>query len=1047
MKTHFSKHVLALLFSLSVCGYLYAQTKPLWAIGKADNSSAGFALAPGDFKNFLAHDFGWEDNYYIIGHSQPDKDFSYVLPGMHDKWAGTQTHSINILFGLDKLPARGNYKLVIDLAGYNAEDPMLLKVTINGKPWKFPLPQADMPNILQGSASMAKEHVIEIPFTADLLHKGGNEIRLVTLDGSWIVFDQVRLDGPGQTALETPKGFFIKQVHPAHYETMVKGKHVQPLLVNVVQLNGKPKISVRLDSKQIFQQVIETGEYDLEVPMPEVKAGRQSKYEILCDGKVVESGTVARSHQLDVTPADYVDTQLGVAHSRWMIAPGPWMPFSMVKLAPDNQDAQWWGGYDPTVESVGTFSHIHEYTTSGLGMLPVNGKLHINMGSEHDKPGTGYRSRIDKSTEESPLGYYKVNLTDYHIKAELASTTRASFQRYTYPKATDSRVMIDLQIPSEYAYQLKEVKLKKVSDYRIEGYSHQLSPKIWKKTTDQDYTIHFVIEFDQPIKKMGTWANDEVTVSDELNVKDVKNAGAYVEFDTRENPVVQVRTGISYVSIDGAAKNLETEISKRFGWNLEAVVHYQRGVWNDIFNRLKVSSDDKREKMRFYSGMYRAMCERNTYSDVDGKWVDASEKIQKFKDPDAVALGCDAFWNTFWNLNQFWNLVTPEWSSRWVKSELGMYDADGWLAKSPSGMEYMPVMVAEHEVPLIVGAYQMGIRDFDAQKALEACRKTLDTQAEKVGGGLAGNVDHDAYVKYKYVPYDKGRFSNSLEFSYDDWTLSQLAKALGKTADYEKFADRGTWWKNVIDPETGYARMRNSKGEWYPDFDPFLSGHNQHYVEGNAWQLTFFVPQDVPELEQTIGAKRFSDRLQWGFEKSEKWRFNAPAEAYWDFPVVQGNQQSMQFAFLFNWVKQPWLTQKWSRSIIDRYYGYAPTTAYLGDEDQGQMSSWLIMASLGLFQTDGGCRVNPIYEIASPIFPKVTIDLGNRYGRGKTFDITAINVSRDNKYIQSATLNGKKLDAFWFPASALLKGGSLVLQMGPEPNKNWGIVNPPAVAK
>ena len=445
--------------------------------------------------------------------------------------------------------------------------------------------------------------------------------------------------------------------------------------------------------------------------------------------------------------------------------------------------------------------------------------------------------------------------------------------------------------------------------------------------------------------------------------------------------------------------------------------------------------------------MYRAICSRNTFSDVDGKWVDATEKIQQLKDKDAVALGCDAFWNTFWNLNQFWNLVTPEWSSKWVKSQLAMYDANGWLAKGPAGMEYVPVMVAEHEIPLIVSAYQMGIRDYDVNKAFEAAHKTLTTPAEKVGGGLAGNEDLDTYLEHKFVPYDKGRFSNTLEFAYDDWTLAQFAKSLGKTKEYNEFSIRSTWWKNAIDPETGYARLRKSDGTWFPNFDPFQSGRNQHYVEGNAWQLTFFVPQDVPGLAKTIGEDRFKDRLSWGFGESNKWRFNAPNDAYWDYPVIQGNQQSMHFAYLFNWVKQPWLTQKWSRAIVDRYYGYDLANAYLGDEDQGQMSSWFIMSALGLFQMDGGARIDPIYEIGSPIFSKVSINLGEQYGRGKTFDIEAVNVSRENKYVQGAVLNGKKLDAFWFPASELLKGGKLVLQMGPTPNMNWGIASLPVQAK
>ena len=234
--------------------------------------------------------------------------------------------------------------------------------------------------------------------------------------------------------------------------------------------------------------------------------------------------------------------------------------------------------------------------------------------------------------------------------------------------------------------------------------------------------------------------------------------------------------------------------------------------------------------------------------------------------------------------------------------------------------------------------------------------------------------------------------------------------------------------------------MKHSDGSWYSDFDPIKTGGNHQYVEGNAWQLTYFVPQDVPALAKMIGESRFTERLNQGFELSSNWRYNAPNEKYWDFPVIQGNQQSMHFAYLFNWVNKPWLTQKWVRDIMDRYYGYGISNAYLGDEDQGQMSSWFVMASLGLFQTDGGTRAEPIYEIASPLFEKVEINLGNKYNRGENFVIEAKNTSFLNQYVQSAKLNGKQLDHFWFPAKELLKGGKLELIMGPEPNKEWGLL-------
>ena len=1040
---------LKLLFFLMAVIFLHkdvdGQSKIIWAIGNADNKSDEMALAPSGYAKFLDHDFGWEDRFFLVGHSNVKTDFAYVLPGPDDSWGGTgptsglRTHCANILFGLKDRPSRGSYKLIVDLVGYQSVKPPLFKVSINGISYLKQLPKRHEDNSIMGNLMGAQEFVWEIPINASLLKKGGNEVSLTILDGSWVVFDQIRLTGPEGIHLIEASNSFLRNVTAAKYEITVGQKRYQPLLADIQHLSGKPLITVKLDGKLIFKEPLDSARYQFEVPMPAVRKKVNSKYEIFSDGLLLESGMVARAPFKEFTPADYVDTKMGTAHSRWMIAPGPWMPFSMVKLSPDNQNSGWQSGYDPTFESVHGFSHIHEWTMAGLGTLPVNGALKIKGGDERVE-GDGYRSDIDKLTEEAPLGYYKVMLKKYNIKAELTANTRCGFQRYTYPKAVDSRIMIDLQIPSEYNYLLKNVTLKKVSDHRIEGFSRQFTANAWSGDVNQDYTVHFVIEFDQPIQKFGTWINNTVRYEDLLETGAVDDAGAFVEFDTRKNQVVQMRTGISLVSIAGAAQNLQQEIITPFGWRFDQVRDAQRTAWNKLIGRVQITSNDRREKIRFYSNMYRGLASRNTWSDTDGRWVDATQKIQQLKNPDALALGCDAFWNTFWNLNQFWNLITPEWSSKWVKSQLAMYDANGWLAKGPAGMNYVPVMVAEHEIPLIVGAYQMGIRDFDAEKAFQAVYKMQTTPAQKVGLGFAGNRDLEAYLKYKYVPYDKGRFSNTLEYAFDDWTVSQFAKSLGKKQPEAEFALRSEYWRNVIDTASGYAKLKKSDGSWFPDFDPFKSGANEHYVEGNAWQLTYFVPQNVPGLARHIGEDRFVDRLSWGFEESNKLRFNAPGDQYWDYPVIQGNQQSMHFAFLFNWAHRPWLTQRWSRAIIDRYYGYDLANAYLGDEDQGQMSAWFVMAALGLFQTDGGCRVEPEYEIGSPIFPKVTIDLGSKYGRGQSFNIEAKDVSRANKYIQSATLNGKVLNSFKFPASALLKGGSLKLVMGSKPNKNWGIL-------
>ncbi|MBX9187452.1 hypothetical protein HCG69_05035 [Bacteroides sp. K03] len=1032
-------------FCLLICFVAsLASAKVVWTIGRGDNSGADLAMGPSEYKKFLANDFGYEDRYYIIGTSVAKKDFPYVLPGPDDTWGGTwhtsgwRTHETNILFNVAKLPKKGEFKLIVDLVDANPTR-SLVKVTVNSVERKFEI-KGHSKEVLEGDMKEAKEQILEFPVKAIDLKEGGNTVKISILEGGWIVFDQIRLEGNSDILGENNEFAFLRNVSSATYEIEQNGVKFQPLLVDVEHLKGQPELMVKLDGVEIFTALLDTARYIFEVPMPAVKKNKKSEYQVFANNQLLEKGSVIRSPQTLQTFADYVDTKIGTAHSRWMIAPGPWMPFSMVKLSPDNQNGGWQAGYQPTFETLGCFSHIHEWTMGGLGIMPTNGKLFTQVGDQF-RPDEGYRSRIDKKSEEAPLGYYKVFLTDTEILAEVTATERASFQKYTFPKDRDGRVMIDLHIQAEYDYKLSDVEVEQVSDYRIEGYCHQYSPGVWSNDADQDYVVNFVIEFDAPIKKIGGWKNTQLVDSNCISGKDLKDAGLYVEFDTRTHPVVQLRTGISFVSIANASENLQKEITDRFDWDFNAVVQNQKKVWNDILDRLTITTNDRIEKVRFYTNMYRALC-RNLFSDINGEWMSPDEKVRKFTNPEHAALGCDAFWNSFWNLNPFWNLVTPEWSSKWVNSQLAMYDSNGWLAKGPAGMEYIPVMVAEHEIPLIVAAYQMGIRDFDSEKAFEAMKKMQTTPATHVAGGFAGNRDLIPYLQYKYVPIEKGRFSNTLEYSYDDWTVGQMAKALGKYTEYDTFNERGYWWKNAINPENGFAHMRDTAGNFISDFDPFQSGRDHHYVEGNSWQLSFFVPQDVPALINMLGEKKFVDRLNWGFEASEPWRYNAPNDQYWDYPVVQGNQQSMHFAFLFNWANKPWLTQKWSRSIIDNYYGSGIANAYLGDEDQGQMSSWFVMATLGLFQTDGGCRVDPIYEITSPLYEKVVIDLGERYNRGKTFTIEARNVSRSNKYIQSATLNGKELEQFYFPASELLKGGELILEMGDKPNTSWGVIEP-----
>ena len=750
----------------------------------------------------------------------------------------------------------------------------------------------------------------------------------------------------------------------------------------------------------------------------------------------------------------YVDPMIGSHNSRWIMFPGPTRPFGMVKLSPDNQELGWKAGYEYNVENIAGFSHIHSWTMAGLLMMPTIGELKVIPGPEHD-PDRGYRSRFSHSKEQAEAGYYSVELDDYGIKAELASTKRAGFHRYTFPANDSSRVLLDLLTPSEYGYEIFYTEIKKVSDREVEGISYQ---QALRKANYNEYILHFVLRFDKPFKSMNGWVKEEIyrdveRISSDFGHKDV---GAFFTFSTQEGEQIQAQVGISLVSVEQARLNLETEMDP-FDWDFDAVKNDSRKEWNDLLSTISIESKSENEKKKFYTNMYRAYAGRTTWSDVNGKYVDMYEKIQTMPENRPI-YGSDGFWISFWNLNQLWQIATPKITSNWVHSFLEISDKGGWLPKGPTGIEYSAIMVASHQNALITGAYQMGIRDYDVEKAYSALKKIQSENGRAHdAGGYVGNRHLDVYKQYGYVPDEDGPISNTVAYAFDDWCVGQMAKSLGKEKDYKEFTKRAFNYQNAFDPEVKYLRRKYRDGSWVPNFKEFgdVAWLGSGYVEGNAWQYTYFVPHDLQGLTNLMGTEEYNDRLEKGFEKSAEHNFNSEhlgansLDGMGVLPVNHGNQPNMQAAYLFNHAGKPWLTQKWATEIMDKYYGDDPLGGWLGDEDQGQMGAWYVMSSMGLFQMDGGTAQDPIIEIGSPKFNKVIIKLDKDYYSGNEFIIEAKGVSDKNIYIQSATLNGKKLIGPWFYAKELTSGGSLVLKMGPKPNMKWGIskeARPPSLS-
>jgi len=1010
----------------------WADLVPLWTIGASDDRAAEFRHAPRGYRE-------WDrDGVFVVGSSTSRADWPYVHPGPDDAWAGGRPHAFSILFGLDRVPD-ADCRLVIDLVDTHSATPPALVVDVNGHEHEHATPRGGGDRSIQGDAKAGREHRFAVEIPRAELQAGMNVVSIETARGSWMLYDSVAFEAPAKTKLVPTSGATIQSVDIEKWLWKRDSKVVQAATVRLLLANPARRWSLDVGGLDPIPLATETGVSEIALSLPPVAKETRRVVAVRDGDRILARSSLTQYPARLRQPADCVDPLLGTATSRWMLFPGPSAPFGLVNLSPNNQGQGWNGGHDYSIRDIACFSHLHSWTMVGLGTMPTTGELKIKPGTSAD-PDSGYRSRIRNETEVATSGYYAVTLDDYGVRAESTATVRCGFQRYTYPQSDVARILFDLKIPAEYPYRLIEAAVQSTSDREITGHATYQSRGINCELVN-DYTLYFVARTSRPYERFGGWIGDRVIAGQGAAIRTEKNEdiGAFVEFaGIPANGVVTLQTGVSLVSVESARKNLELELGP-FKGDFDACRAHARRVWNDLLGRIEVESDRPEDLTKFYTNFYRAYCARATYSDADGSYRDPFERVRRVKRPDDAMLGCDAFWNTFWNVNQLWMLATPDVVERWVRSLLEMYDAGGWLARGPTGLEYSGVMVASHEIALIVAAYQNGLRDFDVDKAWEAALHQQTVPGAAIpppGGGLGGNRQLGPYLELGWVPVEAGHMpsrkapaSNTCEYAYDDWCVAQFAKALGKTAAYEQFKTRAGNWRHVFDPQTKYVRPRHADGRWMTPFDPLA--RDRWYAEGNAWQFTWFVPHDVRGLVDAMGRSVFLERLGAGFEQARSHRFAHPRY------VNLGNQPNMQAPYLFNWAGEPWQTQKWVRAMLDEYFGTGPD-GYPGDEDQGQMGAWFVLSAIGLFQMDGGCRVDPIWEIGSPLFDRVVIHLDAKRYRGKRFVIEARDNSPENVFVQSATLNGRPLDRPWFKATELFGGGELILQMGPQPNRAWG---------
>lgn len=709
----------------------------------------------------------------------------------------------------------------------------------------------------------------------------------------------------------------------------------------------------------------------------------------------------------------YVDPMIGTDWNGHTF-PGVTLPNGMVQLSPDTKTSTWnnCSGYHYSDKSILGFSHTH-YSGTGAGgggdilFMPTVGKIQLNAGSIDDTEN-GYRSKFSHEKEFASPGYYSVLLEDYNIQVALTATKRVGFHKYTFPKSDKANIILDLV---HGLFDSPDSLYLQISNNEISGY------RAASGGLDNSNTIYFAAKFSKPFESYGLAINDKIR--NDIKSAKGKNVKAYFRFNTNEKESVLLKVAISTVSIDGARKNLEAELPH---WDFDKVRRTARKVWNNELSKIEVEGGTKAQQKIFYTAMYHAFIHPTLNMDVDKQYRSANKKVYKannFENYTTFSL-----WDTFRALHPLMTIINQEKTNQYIKTFIERYEHSSHMPIMEFSGTETYTMIGYHSVAVLADAYVKGIRDYDVEKAYKAMVQLAD-------GERAGK---EYYLQYGYVPDDFSieSVSRTLEYSYDDWCVTRLAKDFNKK-DFNRFNQRGQFYKNVFSKEIGFMAPKNSDYNWVSDFDP---AHitKLHFTEANSYQYTPFVLQDIEGLIKLMGGDKI-------FEKWLDTNFSAETDPTKMESLDQdvtgiighyahGNEPSHHIAYLYNYVGAPWKTQRQVREIMETQYKANPA-GISGNDDTGQMSAWYILSAMGFYPVTPGLDY---YVIGSPLFDKVTINLEN----GEKFEFVVKNNSSDNIYIQSVTLNGKPYSKSYLRHTDIMNGYKMEITMGEHPNKNWG---------